>query len=164
MNTKSLGMSNFPIRVPFVGRQVILLTTFILIFRVCALGSISISGTYLGKNLRVSNPVSEDGFGYAITKVVVNEKVIPLKCNGEMAEIDFSYIGLQPGNPVTVIIRTQNERCLTIQNPESLGSPVITTFDENVHSAATGEYHSQSVENEDPRIFRRARKFVPENR
>lgn len=157
-------MSNFPINFPSIGRMVVLSATFILIFRVCAFGSISISGTYLGKNLRVSNPVSEDGFGYAITKVVVNEKVIPLKCNGEIAEIDFSYIGLQPGNPVTVIIRTQNERCLTIQNPESLGSPVITTFDENVLPSATGDDDSQSVKNEDPRIFCRSRKFVPENR
>lgn len=156
-------MSNFPIKAPFFGRTVFLLTIFVLIFRVCAFGSISISGTYLGKNLRISNPVSEDGFGYAITKVVVNEKIIPLKCNGEIAEIDFSYIGLEPGSPVTVIIRTQSERCLVIQNPESLGTPVITTFNDN---AITGEQEKavRHVGGEDPQFCRRARKFLPDDK
>ena len=157
-------MSNFPIKAPSFGRMVVLLTIFILIFRVCAFGSISISGTYLGKNLRISNPVSEDGFGYAITKVVVNEKIVPLKCNGEIAEIDFSYIGLQPGSAVTVIIRTQGERCLVIQNPESLGTPVITTFNDKAICGDSEKAVKHVGTEVDPPMYRRERKFVPDDK
>lgn len=154
-------MSNSPINRPSFGRVVVLSTLFILIFRVCALGSISISGTYLGKNLRISNPVSEDGFGYAITKVVVNEKIVPLKFNGAEAEIDFSYIGLAPGSPVQVIIRSENERCLVIHNLDVLGTPIITSIADHV-GVLEEDFTLQHPENQDDnRLFRRNRKFTP---
>lgn len=163
MNTKSLGMSNFPIKRASAARVVALSAAFILIFRVCAFGSISISGTYLGKNLHVSNPVSDDGFGFAITKVIVNEKIVPLKFNGDDVEIDFAGIGLLPGNQINVVIRSENDRCLIIRNPDSIGNAIITNSDDRSEIGINPSENQREAVDE-IWMMRRQRKFIPENR
>ena len=39
--------------------------------------SLSIEGSYQGKNLYVQNPMDDDGFGYCATKVTVNGDIMP---------------------------------------------------------------------------------------
>ena len=56
---------------------------------------LSIDGTYLGKNLLVSNPPQADGFGFCVNKVTVNGEVLPATIQKANFEIDFSLFNLK---------------------------------------------------------------------
>ena len=58
--------------------------------------SLSIEGTYQGKNLYVQNPMDDDGFGYCATKVTVNGDIMPGGTNMGAFEIDFAAFGPIP--------------------------------------------------------------------
>jgi hypothetical protein len=82
--------------------------------------SLSIEGTYQGKNLYVQNPMDDDGFGYCATKVTVNGDVMPGGTNVGAFEIDFANFNIAIGEPVFIVIE-HNDGCRPkILNPEVL--------------------------------------------
>lgn len=83
-------------------------------------GSLSIEGTYQGKNLYVQNPMDDEGFGYCATKVTVNGDIMPGGTNTGAFEIDFSIFNIAIGEPVFIVIE-HNDGCKPkILNPEVL--------------------------------------------
>jgi len=83
-------------------------------------GSLSIEGTYQGKNLYVQNPMDDEGFGYCATKVTVNGDIMPGGTNTGAFEIDFSIFNIAIGEPVFIVIQ-HNDGCKPkILNPEVL--------------------------------------------
>jgi hypothetical protein len=82
--------------------------------------ALSIEGSYQGKNLYVQNPMSDDGFGYCVTKVTVNGDVLPGAIGSSAFEINFSFFNLTIGDPLFIVIE-HNDGCIpTILNPEVL--------------------------------------------
>ena len=82
--------------------------------------SLSIEGTYQGKNLYVQNPMDDDGFGYCATKVTVNGDIMPGGTNMGAFEIDFANFNIAIGEPVFIVIE-HNDACKPkILNPEVL--------------------------------------------
>ena len=85
-----------------------------------AFGSLSIEGSYQGKNLYVQNPMDDDGFGYCATKVTVNGDILPGGTSMGAFEIDFSIFNIEIGEPVFIVIE-HNDGCKhKILNPEVL--------------------------------------------
>jgi hypothetical protein len=82
--------------------------------------TLSVEGTYQGKNLYIQNPMSDDGFGYCATKVTVNGDVMPGGTNMGAFEIDFANFNIAIGEPVFIVI-DHNDGCTPkILNPEVL--------------------------------------------
>lgn len=85
-----------------------------------SLASLSIEGSYQGKNLYVQNPMDDDGFGYCATKVTVNGDILPGGTSMGAFEIDFSIFNIEIGEPVFIVIE-HNDGCKPkILNPEVL--------------------------------------------
>jgi hypothetical protein len=97
------------------------LVLFIFVF--CGLtvnATLSIEGTYQGKNLYVQNPESEDGFGFCISKVTINGDVMPGGIGTSAFEIDFTLLNIAIGEPLFIVIE-HGENCEPkILNPEVL--------------------------------------------
>jgi hypothetical protein len=82
--------------------------------------TLSIEGTYQGKNMYVQNPMDDEGFGYCATKVTVNGDVMPGGTNTGAFEIDFANFNIAIGEPVFIVIE-HNDGCKPkILNPEVL--------------------------------------------
>ncbi len=85
-----------------------------------AFASLSIEGSYQGKNLYVQNPMDDEGFGYCATKVTVNGDILPGGTSMGAFEIDFSIFNIEIGEPVFIVIE-HNDGCKPkILNPEVL--------------------------------------------
>lgn len=94
--------------------------SFLLVFSNLTLASLSIEGSYQGKNLYVQNPEDGDGFGFCATKVTVNGDVMPGGTSSSAFEIDFSLFNIEIGEPVFIVIE-HNDGCKPkILNPEVL--------------------------------------------
>lgn len=82
--------------------------------------TLSIEGSYQGKNIYVHNPEDPDGFGFCTRKVTVNGDVMPGGTGSSAFEIDFAIFGLEIGDPVFIVIE-HNDGCKPkILNPEVL--------------------------------------------
>ena len=82
--------------------------------------TLSIEGSYQGKNLYIQNPMDEDGFGYCATKVLVNGDVMPGGTSLAAFEVDFAQFNVAVGDPVFIVIE-HNDGCKPkIINPEVL--------------------------------------------
>ncbi len=94
--------------------------------------SLSIEGTYQGKNLYIQNPMDDEGFGFCATKVTVNGDVMPGGTNMGAFEIDFADFNIALGEPIFILIE-HNDGCKPkILNPEVLlpaSTFVIVTID-----------------------------------
>lgn len=89
-------------------------------FNLTCFATISVDGTYQGKNIYVQNPMDDEGFGYCATKVIVNGDIMPGGTNMGAFEIDFSLFNIAVGEPVFIQIE-HNEGCKPkILNPEVL--------------------------------------------
>jgi hypothetical protein len=101
--------------------RIVLHTLLILLFCPFLFGaSLSIEGTYQGKNLYVQNPMDDDGFGYCATKVTVNGDIMPGGTNTGAFEIDFANFNIAIGETVFILIE-HNDGCKPkILNPEVL--------------------------------------------
>lgn len=82
--------------------------------------SLSIEGSYQGKNIYIQNPASEDGFGFCVTKVTVNNNILPGDLGRSAFEIDFSVFNLEIGDEVFIVIEHENGCTPKILNPEVL--------------------------------------------
>jgi hypothetical protein len=114
-------------------KQTLLLTisfVFLLFFTSKAFGNIIISGVYQGQNLRISNPINEDGIGFSTIKIVVNGKIVPLKFDLSEAEIDFTRLGLQPGTKIEIVISYENSSTPIIFNPDAISGLLLINTSE----------------------------------
>ena len=64
--------------------------------------NLSIDGYYQGLNLYVSNPYQSDGFGFCVSKVLVNGDVLPATIQTEHFQIYLSLFGLTKGDEIFV--------------------------------------------------------------
>lgn len=65
---------------------------------------LSLEGTYQEKNLLVNNPPMADGFGFCISKVLVNGEILPAMIQTSHFEIDFTLFHLKKGAEVFVVL------------------------------------------------------------
>lgn len=82
--------------------------------------TLSIEGSYQGKNLFVQNPEDAEGFGFCITKVTVNGDVLPTSINRSAFEINFSLFNLKVGDPVFIVLEHNDDCSPKVLNPEVL--------------------------------------------
>ena len=93
---------------------------FCILFAFTAAASLSVEGTYQGKNLYIQNPIDEDGFGFCATKVTINGDIMPGGTSQPAFEIDFGLFNIEIGEPVFIVIE-HNDGCRPkILNPEVL--------------------------------------------
>lgn len=100
--------------------RIILLIILSLFVTTDLFGKLSIEGSYQGKNIYVQNPVSEDGFGFCVTRVTVNNNVLPGDIGRSAFEIDFSVFNLKAGDKVFIVIEHEGGCTPKILNPEVL--------------------------------------------
>ena len=85
-----------------------------------SLAHLSIEGNYQGKSLYVQNPENSDGFGYCITKVTVNGKILPSGISQSAFEIDFTIFKIAIGEKVFIVVEHSDDCKPKIINPEVL--------------------------------------------
>jgi hypothetical protein len=96
--------------------------------------TLSIEGSYQGKNLYIQNPTDEDGFGYCATKVLVNGDVMPGGTSLAAFGVDFAQFNVKVGDPVFIVIEHHDGCKPKILNPEVLLPK--STFDINTISVS----------------------------
>ena len=119
---------------------------FVLFFNFIVNATLSIEGTYQGKNLYVQNPENEDGFGFCVSKVTVNGDVLPGGTGTSAFEIDFALFNIAIGEPLFIVIE-HSENCKPkILNPEVLlprstfvVTAINTTVEGKIAWTTTGE-------------------------
>jgi len=103
----------------------------------------SVEGSFQGKNLFVSNPPQSDGFGFCVSKVVVNGEILPASIQNANFEIDFSLFKIQKGEKVFVVL-THAEGCEPqFINPEVL-LPKSTFVCTSIKASMDGIIHWQT--------------------
>lgn len=132
-----------------------------LFFSAAAMANITISGVYTGKNLRVSNPVCDDGMGLTVQKVRVNEEIVPFIIDGNEIVIDFKIAGIQVGSKIIITIETDAFTRPIVLNPNDLES--FSSFDDFKPSQTTGAQH-ESEKKPKPEIDRREEESTPKYR
>ena len=85
-----------------------------------SLADLSLSGHYQGKNLYVSNPEDEFGFGFCVSKATVNGDPISDGVQSSAFEINFEEFGLNIGDEVFVVLYHDVGCKPKILNPEVL--------------------------------------------
>ena len=81
---------------------------------------LSLEGHYQGKSLFVQNPLDEDGFGYCITRVTVNNKTISESVQKTAFEISFEEFNLKIGDPIFIVLEHGTGCKPKVLNPEVL--------------------------------------------
>lgn len=112
--------------------------------------SLSVDGYYQGMNLYVSNPYQSDGFGFCISKVLVNGNVLPATIQNEHFEIDLSLFSLKKGQEVFIELEHYEGCSPRFINPEVL-LPNSTFNLVNLSATSTGKV-SWSTKNESGRL------------
>ena len=82
--------------------------------------NLSIDGYYQGMNLYVSNPYQSDGFGFCVSKVLVNGNILPATIQNEHFQIDLSLFGLAKGEELFVELEHYEGCTPRFLNPEIL--------------------------------------------
>jgi hypothetical protein len=100
---------------------------FLFLFCLCKLSQFvaqdkqySIEGSYQGRNIFVRNPPQSDGFGYCVSKVLVNNEILPASIQNSNFEIDFSLFEIKKGEKVFVVL-SHAEGC----EPEFINPEVL---------------------------------------
>ena len=65
---------------------------------------LSLEGTYQEKNLIVNNPPMPDGFGFCISKVLVNGEILTAVIQTSHFEIDFQLFHIKKGDDIFVVL------------------------------------------------------------
>ena len=82
--------------------------------------TIILEGNYQGKNLYVQNPFAENGVGFCVFEVTVNDQVTTDEINSNAFEIDLKNFQLEMGDKIIVKIKHKNNCNSKIINPEAL--------------------------------------------
>ena len=143
-----------------ITKRSLILAAF-LFFSVAAMANITISGVYTGKNLRVSNPVCEDGMGLTVLKVRVNEEIVPFLIDGNEIVIDFNIAGISVGSKIIITIESDEFTRPVVLNPNDLES--YNSFDDFKSSQNTG-VQRENEKNQKPEINRREEESTPKYR
>jgi hypothetical protein len=104
----------------------------------------SIEGSFQGKNLFVNNPPQSDGFGYCVSKVLVNGDILPASIQTSNFEVDFSLFGLKSGDKVFVVLEHAEGCEPKFINPEVL-LPKSTFTCNKISANANGLLQWQST-------------------
>lgn len=88
-------------------------------FTVLAEGSLTIEGSYQGKNIYVQNPISDDGDAFCATAVIVNAQVLSDLTLSSAFEIKLDQLGLKIGDPVLIEIKHHDGCKPKVLNPPS---------------------------------------------
>lgn len=98
----------------------VLLVIFTLLCAPSRAEVVIIKGYYQGKNVYVQNPPSNNGSGYCIYEVLINERPGSDEVNSSSFEIDLGIWSLKIGDAVNLTFRTK-ERCeVRIVNPDAI--------------------------------------------
>jgi hypothetical protein len=81
---------------------------------------LSLDGTFQDKNLVVYNPPQSDGFGFCVTKVLVNGEILPAAIQSAHFEINFQLFQLKKGENVFVVLEHAAGCEPRFMNPEIL--------------------------------------------
>ncbi|MEN9698825.1 MAG: hypothetical protein RLZZ301_23 [Bacteroidota bacterium] len=81
---------------------------------------LSLEGTYQEKNLLVNNPPAPDGFGFCVSKVLVNGEILPAVIQTSHFEIDFTLFHLKEGDPIFIVLEHHPGCEPRFLNPEVL--------------------------------------------
>jgi len=90
-------------------------------------GTMTLEGTYQGKNIYVQNPFVQGGVGFCVYEVLVNGKPTTDEVNSSSFEIDLSALKLSVGEKVVIKINSKDECKPKVVNPEDL--KVRSTFE-----------------------------------
>jgi hypothetical protein len=115
-----------------------------------SVANLSIEGNYQGKSLYVQNPENSDGFGYCVTKVTVNGKILPSGISQSAFEIDFSIFKIAIGEKVFIVVEHSDDCKPKIINPEVL-LPQSTFFTVDIAVTNNG-YLSWKTTNEQGKL------------
>ena len=115
-----------------------------------SVANLSIEGNYQGKSLYVQNPENSDGFGYCVTKVTVNGKILPSGISQSAFEIDFSIFKIAIGEKVFIVVEHSDDCKPKIINPEVL-LPQSTFFTIDIAVTNNG-YLSWKTTNEQGKL------------
>lgn len=85
-----------------------------------AKANISVEGHYQGKNLIVQSPVSEDGFGYCVSRVTVNGQPSSASFQTSAFLIDMAEFNVKMGDEVLVVVEHEEGCKPKLLNPEVL--------------------------------------------
>jgi hypothetical protein len=107
-------------------RATLILLFFVLVATVQA-GTVTVEGTYQGKNVYVQNPFVDNGVGFCVFEVMVNDKPTTDEVNSSSFEIDLSALKLTIGEKVVIKIKHKDDCKPKIVNPEVL--KVRSTFE-----------------------------------
>jgi hypothetical protein len=102
-----------------------------------SIANLSIEGNYQGKSLYIQNPENSDGFGYCVTKVTVNGKILPSGIAQSAFEIDFSIFKIAIGEIVFIVVEHSDDCKPKIINPEVL-LPQSTFFTTDIAVTTNG--------------------------
>ncbi|MFM6934147.1 MAG: T9SS type A sorting domain-containing protein [Flavobacteriales bacterium] len=81
---------------------------------------LSLEGAYQEKNLVVYNPPQADGFGFCVTKVLVNGEILPAAIQSAHFEINFNLFQLKKADHVFVVLEHAPGCQPRFLNPEVL--------------------------------------------
>jgi len=101
---------------------------------------LSLDGTFQDKNLVVYNPPQADGFGFCITKVLVNGEILPAAIQSAHFEINFQLFQLKKGENVFVVLEHAVGCEPRFMNPEVL-LPKSTFRCTSISADKTGTIH-----------------------
>jgi hypothetical protein len=82
--------------------------------------SLTVSGVYQGKDLYVKNPAGQDGIGFCVYEVYVNGQLTSDEINSSAFAIDFSILGIERGQAVTIEINHKEDCGPIVLNPEAI--------------------------------------------
>jgi hypothetical protein len=106
---------------------------------------LSLDGTYQNNNLVVYNPPQSDGFGFCVTKVLVNGEILPAAIQSAHFEINFQLFQLKVGENVFVVLEHALGCQPRFMNPEIL-LPKSTFRCTSINADKTGMIHWTTTE------------------
>lgn len=102
-----------------------------------AKADLSIEGHYQGINVFVQSPESEDGFGYCVSRVLVNGEISSASCQSSAFQVDLTEFDISVGDPIFIVVE-HDEGCRPkLINPEVL-LPKSTYIIENISCTPEG--------------------------
>lgn len=95
-----------------------------LITSVCSLaasaGTLTVEGSYQGKNIYIQNPFVNNGVGFCAFEVIVNDKTTTDEVNSSSFEVDLSALKLSLGERVVIKVKYKDDCKPRVVNPEDL--------------------------------------------
>jgi len=98
----------------------LLLLFFVGLLASCATqNTVSLKGTYKGKNLFIENPECGGTESYSIESLSINGKKIADEIKSSALEIDLKQMGMKEGETITVEIKCKGDCKARILNSEA---------------------------------------------